>query len=290
MADHGTLRVVNISDPEDPMEVGCYDTTAVINSVTVSGDHAYIAGSWWGEERFGLHVIRITDPENPEEVGNYYPMGSVSGVAVSGDYAYLAMSSFFADNGGLRIVDITDPENPEEVGHYYVLYAYDVSVSGDYAFLAGNEDGLRVINISDPEQPHEVGYYDTPGYALRVDLSDAGLIYVAERTNMGVFRFTDPAGVSDPIVSSPVEFMLLTAYPNPFNSTTTISYNIPSTTNITIELYNLLGQRVLTLFEGHQQVGTHSTLLTADYLPSGLYFVRLSTDNQLSIQKVMLVK
>jgi len=88
----------------------------------------------------------------------------------------------------------------------------------------------------------------------------------------------------------PENFGISSAYPNPFNATTIISYSVPVATNISLELYNLLGQRVQTLFEGRQQAGTHSTNLIANDLPSGLYFVRLSADQQSSTQKVMLIK
>ncbi len=88
----------------------------------------------------------------------------------------------------------------------------------------------------------------------------------------------------------PDQAVLTDAYPNPFNSTTTITYNIPIATNVSLELYNLLGQRVQTLFEGYQQAGVHSTNLVANDLPSGLYFVKLSNTHQASTKKVMLIK
>ncbi len=88
----------------------------------------------------------------------------------------------------------------------------------------------------------------------------------------------------------PDEFILFPAHPNPFNSRTTINYDIPSHSNISLEIYNPLGQRVQTLFEGEKQAGTHSVTLTAGDLPSGLYFVRLEASDQLTTQKIMLIK
>ena len=232
-----------------------------------------------------MRVVNISDPENPEEAG-YVDPGFVLAVTVSGDYAYLA-----AGSGGLHVINISDPENLEGTGYYDTPgNAYGVTVSGDYAYVADLNHGLRVVNISDPENPVEVGYYDTPGMASGVALSDYGLIYVADRTNMGIYRFTDPADVDDPTISTPKEFRLFTAYPNPFNSTTTIRYGLPSPDIVSLQLYNLSGQRITTLYEGHQQAGFHSETMSASDLSSGLYIVKLEASENIFAKKVMLIK
>ncbi len=100
-----------------------------------------------------------------------------------------------------------------------------------------------------------------------------------------------PLGVSgDDGTVLPIEFAITGIYPNPFNSSTTINYSIPTAINISLGVYNLLGQRVQTLVEGQQQAGDHRTILKGNDLSSGLYFVKLSSDNQSSISKIMLVK
>ena len=149
---------------------------------------------------------------------------------------------------------------------------------------------MHVISIADPEHPQEVGYYDTPGYANGVALSEDGLIYVADRTNVGIYRFTDPAKADDPAVSIPVKFNLYPAYPNPFNSTTTIRYTLPYPSSISLQIYNLCGQRMTTLFNSYKQPGIHAATLTANDLASGLYFVRLEGSGKVATQKVMLVR
>ncbi|MDP8239937.1 MAG: T9SS type A sorting domain-containing protein, partial [Candidatus Hatepunaea meridiana] len=192
---------------------------------------------------------------------------------------------------GLRVVDITDPENPEEVGYCNTPgYACGVAVSGNYAYVADHSSGLRVVNITDPENPEEVGYYDTPGSANGVAISEDGLIYVADYTNVGVYRFTDPASVDDPTFSIPVKFSLSAACPNPFNSSVTIKYGLSTPANVSLEVYSPLGQKITTLFAGFRQAGFYTTNLTANNLPSGLYFVRLEAADQVFTQKVMLVR
>ncbi|NQT35501.1 T9SS type A sorting domain-containing protein, partial [bacterium] len=82
----------------------------------------------------------------------------------------------------------------------------------------------------------------------------------------------------------------LSVYPNPFNSTTSITYGLGKPAPTRLALYDLSGQQITTLFEGFRQSGFHSLTLNANNLPSGLYFVRLKASEKVSTQKVMLVR
>ena len=189
------------------------------------------------------------------------------------------------------VISIADPEHPEEVGYFDTDgYAKGVTVSDDYAYVADVRSGLRVISVADPEHPYEVGFYDTPGKAYNVALSEDGLIYVADETNVGIYRFTDPNKVDNPNASIPGKFNLFAAYPNPFNSTTTIEYALPFPSQVSLNLYNLSGCRIETLFNGSLQAGTHRTTLNAGDLASGLYFVKLEGSEHTFTRKIMLVK
>ena len=89
---------------------------------------------------------------------------------------------------------------------------------------------------------------------------------------------------------SPVAFMLNSVYPNPFNPSTTVSYSIEKNINVNISIYNMSGQKVSELVNANQAKGDYSITWDANNQPSGLYFVRLSAGNQISSQKIMLVK
>jgi serine protease AprX len=78
--------------------------------------------------------------------------------------------------------------------------------------------------------------------------------------------------------------------PNPFNSTTTITYGLDKSAPTRLALYDLSGRQVRTLVEGNEPAGVHRTILSAANLPSGLYFVRLEASNQVFTQKVMLIR
>jgi len=92
-------------------------------------------------------------------------------------------------------------------------------------------------------------------------------------------------------VTIPSEYSLETAYPNPFNPTTTISIALPEAADLTVVVYNVTGQLVATLANGQTNAGTHSYVFDASDLASGLYFVRAAVPGELdAVQKVMLVQ
>jgi Zn-dependent metalloprotease len=73
----------------------------------------------------------------------------------------------------------------------------------------------------------------------------------------------------------PTELALHPNYPNPFADRTTIRYALPAPTDVHLDVYNLLGQRVATLVDAPQPAGTHTATLHADGLASGVYLLRL---------------
>jgi uncharacterized repeat protein (TIGR01451 family) len=178
------LRVVDVSTPANPTEVGYLTTRRVLPmDVAVSGSTVYVAD--WSR---GLRVVDVSTPANPTEVGFYDTPGDAWDVAVSGSMAYVADRS-----RGLRVVDVSTPANPTEVGYFNTPgYAHGVAVSGSTVYVADGSGGLRVVDVSTPANPTEVGYFNTPGYAHGVAVSD-DYIYVADG-NGGLFvlRYRPP--------------------------------------------------------------------------------------------------
>ena len=101
-------------------------------------------------------------------------------------------------------------------------------------------------------------------------------------------------GVDD-IVVLPEVFALRQNYPNPFNPVTTIAYDIPEIANVRIDMYNILGQKVRTLVNGTHQPGVYHVRWngTNDFgnpLSSGMYFYRISSEQFISVKKLVLMK
>lgn len=273
------MYAIDVSDPSSPELMGFYDAFRSVNSIALSGNYAFLTVFSWG-----LVILDISNPENIEEVAFLEEEdGANNSIFISGNYAYIADSQVFG------IIDISDPTNPEWVSVWRAYWSCDVFVQGDYAFIADHEEGLKILNISDPFDPYLAGSYDTPGLAWGVAV-DGDKAYVADVTNLGVYDCSEVVSVNDKIKPIPQDFRLLVAYPNPFNSTTTISYGLQHPGHISLNIYSPWGQNIITLFEGYRQSGFYSTILDANDLPSGLYFVRLEAAGQQVTRKAMLIR
>ncbi len=106
-------------------------------------------------------------------------------------------------------------------------------------------------------------------------------------TYAAAFNFT---AVSDKPLTVPDKLTLHPAYPNPFNPRTTIRYSLPSQTQVSLSIYNLLGQKMITLLDKQQSAGEHQLVWEASELPSGVYYVALNASGQQEVQRVVLLK
>ena len=88
----------------------------------------------------------------------------------------------------------------------------------------------------------------------------------------------------------PNKFSLDQNYPNPFNPSTKIEYTLQSASNITLKVYNVLGQVVATLVSEKQESGAHSATFDASKFTSGVYFYQIKAGNNTATRKMMLVK
>jgi hypothetical protein len=88
----------------------------------------------------------------------------------------------------------------------------------------------------------------------------------------------------------PARFVLEQNHPNPFNPSTTIRFSLPGESRVTLDVYNLAGERVATLVNGRCQAGAHSVSFDASRLPCGMYVYRLSAEGFTGTGKAMLLK
>jgi hypothetical protein len=97
------------------------------------------------------------------------------------------------------------------------------------------------------------------------------------------------------IANVPAEFGLDQNYPNPFNAGTQITYGLAEDANVDLAIYNILGQRVVTLESGHREAGYHTVAWdgrdrNGDEVASGMYFYRIKAGDLVTSKKMILLK
>jgi hypothetical protein len=88
----------------------------------------------------------------------------------------------------------------------------------------------------------------------------------------------------------PVSYQLEQNFPNPFNPTTVINYTIPKAGNVSLKVYNVIGQEVATLFNGYQEASKYQVSFNASNLASGIYIYTINAGSFTQSKKMMLIK
>ncbi|MBL0062868.1 MAG: T9SS type A sorting domain-containing protein [bacterium] len=119
-------------------------------------------------------------------------------------------------------------------------------------------------------------------------LISSTLGYAYDRTNGVIWRWNGEFVSANSTSFVPTDFSI-SAYPNPFNSTLSISLTLPAHEQVEITLYNLLGREVEVIHRGRLDNATLSYTVPPS-LASGIYFLRAATATQTQMQKVVLLK
>ncbi len=114
-------------------------------------------------------------------------------------------------------------------------------------------------------------------YIKSLCINKEGYVF-AGSDGAGVFRSMDVVSDIHAPIANPYEFKLAQNYPNPFNPLTAINFQLASSSNVRLVVYNLLGQEVKTLLSGKLSAGSHQVVFNASKFSSGVYFYKLMSD------------
>lgn len=103
----------------------------------------------------------------------------------------------------------------------------------------------------------------------------------------GTFEYSNVVEVE---VTSPSTFSLKQNYPNPFNPSTVISYQLPISVDVTLKVYDVLGNEVATLINKEKSAGSYEVEFNASSLPSGTYFYQLKAGSFIEAKKMILIR
>jgi beta-xylosidase len=174
----------------------------------------------------------------------------------------------------------------------FLKIAYDFKYKRDraYFYFSLDEDKWQEIGNAlgmTYTLPHFIGYR----FALFNYATESTGGYV----DFDYFRIEDSLNGPSPVdeIDNNIRkaFIMYDNYPNPFNLTTVIRYQLPIRCNINLKIYNLLGQENTTLFEGVRQPGIYEATFDGSNLAGGVYFYRLTTNTgYIQTKKLLLLK
>jgi len=178
------------------------------------------------------------------------------------------------------------------------IHYHDTNISGNPMFLGGDDlhDPLY-YSLAAGSPCINTGTPDTLGLdLLPYDLAGNWRVWNG-RIDMGCYEYGSAPWVAndDPVIPEVVPGLMLSNYPNPFNPSTTIAYQLPKSGKVRLDIYNLKGQHVVTLVDEAKVAGSHTVIWngadsSGSSVASGIYLYRLSFDGMNQTNKMLLMK
>ena len=294
------LRILNIADVNNPFEAGFFDTYSASNSKS-------FVGTWSNYPYFASGVVVVSDIT----VGLFVLQPNLDGTPPPADLAITLTPE--SDNiiipggGGSFTYDLTATNNgtvSQTVDIWLVIDGPGITrtLGPVTKTLAAGGSLSRTMTQSIPAGA-PAGSYTLTGSIGSFPTAEASDSFPFEKsaakggtTEVTEWRSSlDGSGEASKPVETPSSFTLDQNYPNPFNPTTTIRYTLTEAANVTLTIYNQLGQRIRTLASGPQAAGTHTLEWNATNdagarVPSGLYVYRLEAGNVSLTRSMTLLK
>lgn len=168
------------------------------------------------------------------------------------------------------------------------VFSYDLT---PYSFTISDDSKIDINPVS--EKPFVFAFTANGfnGDEIEVDIADTAQKTLDLQKSI-VVVLTNPTGVNNEEEADglPVEFTLQQNYPNPFNPSSTIRFGVPEASEVRLEVYNMLGQRVATLVDSRMAAGWHTVTFDAAGLSTGTYIYQIRAGNFLQTRKMLLIK
>jgi hypothetical protein len=137
-------------------------------------------------------------------------------------------------------------------------------------------------------ETYQLTFTPVAGDGIRIAGTPGGS---ASFISVGELRaFNNGSTTVPPPPTKPRDYLLAQNYPNPFNPSTKIGFNLPVGTNVSLRVYNMLGEEVAALVDGYVEAGRYVLDFSADRLANGIYLYRLKTDKYSEMRKMVLLR
>ncbi|RMF59017.1 MAG: T9SS C-terminal target domain-containing protein [Calditrichaeota bacterium] len=170
------------------------------------------------------------------------------------------------------------------------IHIQDILVISNDTLLVGTEEGIYVSNDGgwtwSELNSGLAGDLDIRSLAVNSE----GYVF-AGASNGAIYRSHEPITAIKPLPERiPERFTLEQNFPNPFNSSTVFQFTIPHRTHVTLKIFNILGQKVVSLIDEELAAGTYSIPWDANGFASGVYYYQLTTEEYSQTRKMVLLK
>jgi xylan 1,4-beta-xylosidase len=206
--------------------------------------------------------------------------GAVDGISVG------VVKDANATSGGNSVRMIWNlSEDTPGGGEYTLQFGWLPGMEGS-GFKADRANLAKIISLTDTTEAGS-GAYTTQFSTTPYTLSRGGITVLGP---FGIGEFVDQTvGIDNP-EARPGELALYQNQPNPFNSSTWISFAIPVQSFVNLKIYNLLGEEITDIAGREFLPGTHNVLFDASELNSGIYFYALRVNDAVLIKKMILMR
>lgn len=261
-----------VADPDSDAVFQCYLWNVDVDSTILADDDFTIGKNYWQFDPMFT--------SNPSKVDSMLQWCYANWITTVGD-----PNDRYAD------WRVTPPVtwNSDGTPNFNWPPDWDLTYSND-VLLTGATDGLPLgdLNWYPDAKAAYLANRDQYIAALRDSMTNATHVYIPGDSASAVISPSTVSVENNDAV--PVAFRLAQNYPNPFNPTTTIEYSVANAGVIKIELYNTLGQKIKTLFDGHKLAGNYKVTVDGSELTSGIYFYSISAGDYSQTRKMVLMK
>ena len=263
------------------------------NGVNVFGSRMPLVGGFLSQATVNLIRQWISEGANPSADDS------------SGGFSFSDTSSFLLDKQELPLeFSLVSPADNSSLDTLQPLFIWERSIDPDpgdevkYTFIlrwATGPDSIlfKVFDIADTvyqvTEDLELGNYQW--WVIAEDADDESL----NRQSSEVFSLSVVVGIDDEFADIPVEFNLYQNYPNPFNPSTLIKYALPKSSNISLVIYNLMGQEIMRWDENNVTPGYYEKTWNGKSqagipVSSGMYIYRITAGDFIQTRKMVLLK
>lgn len=218
---------------------------------------------------------------DPSMMFHVYEGGDTPGAEIwSGEYSFGVNEGFTGDV--MAVMDVSDVPELQDLTTDFYVWCEITDFGGDGGTSGYVQPFIYRTKPIEQWQPNQFFTWEDANNGE--NLTEFG-------HHVSVVLAADPASV-EPVASAgvPDEFALASAYPNPFNPTTTLRFDVPRAGHVSLIAYNVIGRQIARIADREFTAGSYTAVFDASALASGVYFIRMEAPGFSAVRKAMLMR